>query len=173
VKSEFVIYFSGADNTEGDAVVVVSVEDLAVLRYEVLLYSLPSTKLIGHEVTANFFAPEIQNKGVFYTDSNALEMQKRTLNFRPTWDISTYSNLNITANYYPIQSAIAIVDSTTNMQMLVMNSRSQGGSVLQDGQIELMQNRRLNKDDWRGMGDPLNEVDSNGNGVSVPATYYV
>ena len=36
-----------------------------------------------------------------------------------------------------------------------------------------MQNRRLNVDDWRGMGDPLNEVDSNGNGISVPATYYV
>ena len=74
VKSEFVVYFSGADNTEGDAVVTISIEDLAVLRYEVLLYSLPSTKLIGHEVTANFFAPNIKNNGVFYTDSNALEM---------------------------------------------------------------------------------------------------
>ena len=52
----------------------VSIEDLAVLRYEVLLYSLPNTKLTGHEVTANFFAPQIQNNGVFYTDSNALEM---------------------------------------------------------------------------------------------------
>ncbi len=59
------------------------------------------------------------------------------------------------------------------MQMVVMNSRSQGGSVLQDGRIELMQNRRLNKDDWRGMGDPLNETDQDGNGISVPATYYV
>jgi len=36
-----------------------------------------------------------------------------------------------------------------------------------------MQNRRINKDDWRGMGDPLNEVDVNGNGITVPATYYV
>ena len=59
------------------------------------------------------------------------------------------------------------------MQMVVMNSRSQGGSVIQDGRIELMQNRRLNKDDWRGMGDPLNETDQDGNGISVPATYYV
>jgi len=110
--------------------VSVTVEDLAVLRYEVLLYSLPNTKLTGHEVTANFFAPKIQNNGVFYTDSNALEMQKRVLNYRPTWDLTTNTNLNITANYYPIQSAIAIVDEATNMQMVVMNSRSQGGSVL-------------------------------------------
>ena len=100
-------------------------------------------------------------------------MQKRVLNYRPTWNLTTHDNLNITANYYPIQSAIAIVDPSTNMQMVVMNSRSQGGSVLQDGRIELMQNRRINKDDWRGMGDPLNEVDSNGNGITVPATYYV
>ena len=74
VKSEFVVYFQGADNTEGDAVVTISIEDLAVLKYDVLLYSLPNTKLTGHEVTANFFAPNIKNNGVFYTDSNALEM---------------------------------------------------------------------------------------------------
>ena len=95
-----------------------------MLRYEVLLYSLPSTKLVGHEVTANFFAPSIQNNGVFYTDSNALEMQRRVLNYRPTWNLTTHDNLNITANYYPVQSAIAIVDTQTQMQMVVMNSRS-------------------------------------------------
>lgn len=54
-----------------------------------------------------------------------------------------------------------------------MNSRSQGGSVINSGRIELMQNRRINKDDGRGMGEPLNETDSNGDGISVPATYYV
>lgn len=118
------MYFTGDSTTEGDAVVTVTIEDLAVLRYEVLLYSLPDTKLTGHEVTANFFAPKIQNNGVFYTDSNALEMQKRILNYRPTWNLTTHGNLNITANYYPIQSAIAIVDEVTNMQMVVMNSRS-------------------------------------------------
>lgn len=82
-------------------------------------------------------------------------------------------NQNITANYYPIQTAIAMTDSNTGMSMVVMNSRSQGGSVIQDGRIELMQNRRLNEDDWRGMGEPLNETDSQGNGISVPATYFV
>lgn len=54
-----------------------------------------------------------------------------------------------------------------------MNDRSQGGSVIKNGRIELMQNRRLNVDDSRGMGEPLNETDANGNGISVPATYYV
>lgn len=53
--------------------------------------------------------------------------------------------------------------------MNVMNSRSQGGSVLKPGRIELMQNRRLNRDDWRGMGEALNETTSTGQGITVPA----
>jgi len=57
--------------------------------------------------------------------------------------------------------------------MNVMNSRSQGGSVLKPGRVEFMQNRRLNVDDWRGMGEPLNETDSSGRGIVVPAKYYV
>jgi len=66
-------------------------------------------------------------------------MQKRQLNHRDTWDLKIMDGgLNITANYYPIQTAISIIDETTNMQMVVMNDRSQGGSVLEDGHIELM-----------------------------------
>jgi len=57
------------------------------------------------------------------------------------------------------------------MQMTVMNSRSQGGSVLKNGRIELMQQRRLYNDDSRGMGEALNEFDSLGNPISVPAVY--
>jgi alpha-mannosidase len=54
-----------------------------------------------------------------------------------------------------------------------MNSRPQGGSVIKNGRIELMQNRRINKDDKRGMGEPLSEVNAAGEGITVPATYYV
>lgn len=36
-----------------------------------------------------------------------------------------------------------------------------------------MHNRRLNVDDKRGVGEPLNECNSQGVGISVPATYYV
>lgn len=57
--------------------------------------------------------------------------------------------------------------------MTVMNDRPQGGSVLLNGRIELMQNRRLFEDDWKGVNEALDEVDENGNGITVPATYYV
>jgi len=142
-----------------------------VLRFDVELYGIPYNPDIGHEVTVNFIAPEIKNAGVFYTDSSGLAMQKRVLNYRPTWDLTYPGGQNITANYYPIASAIAIQDG--DWQMTVMNSRPQGGSVINEGRIELMQNRRCNLDDWRGMGEALNETYANKNGISVPAQYYV
>jgi len=57
--------------------------------------------------------------------------------------------------------------------MVVMNDRSQAGSVLRDGRIELMQNRRTWHDDWKGMGEPLDERDEWGNPIQVKATYLV
>ena len=75
---------------------------MAVLKFDVLLYGIPYDKNVGHEVTVNFHAPLIANNGVFYTDSNGLEMQRRELNFRPTWDLTLAKSMNITANYYPI-----------------------------------------------------------------------
>lgn len=54
-----------------------------------------------------------------------------------------------------------------------MNDRAQGGSVLEQGRIELMQNRRLYYDDNRGVDEALNEVDQYGNGITVPATYFL
>jgi len=56
--------------------------------------------------------------------------------------------------------------------MTVMNDRSQGGSVIDTGRIELMINRRLYYDDDRGVEEALNETDAYGNGITVPATYH-
>ena len=50
------------------------IEDLPVLRFDVELYGIPYNRFIGHEVTVNFLAPELNNQGVFYTDSNGLAM---------------------------------------------------------------------------------------------------
>ena len=53
-----------------------------------------------------------------------------------------------------------------------MNDRSQGGSSLKPGRIELMQNRRLSKDDGRGVNEALNEIAPYG-GIYISATYRV
>jgi hypothetical protein len=57
--------------------------------------------------------------------------------------------------------------------MTVMNDRSQGGASLAQGQIELMQNRRMFLDDGKGVDEPLNETDALGNGIIVSASYKV
>ena len=36
-----------------------------------------------------------------------------------------------------------------------------------------MQNRQINGDDGRGMGEQLNEVDSHGKSIRVASTYYI
>ena len=59
------------------------------------------------------------------------------------------------------------------MQITVMNDRSQGGSVLEAGSIELMQDRRLLFDDQRGLNEALNETNEYGTGIQVNAKYYI
>jgi len=66
------------------ATVRVSLDSGNVARFEVNLGALRSSKT-GREVTVKFRDPKIDNKGVFYTDSNGLEMVKRTLKTEPTF----------------------------------------------------------------------------------------
>lgn len=39
-------------------------------------------------------------------------MQERKLNYRPTWDFKT--DEEVSGNYYPVGSAIAIIDTEKN-----------------------------------------------------------
>jgi len=96
--------------------------------------------------------------------------------FRPTWNyFKNYndSHENVTANYYPINSAISMRDVFSDRQFTVMNDRSQGGSSRREGQVEFMQNRRLARDDGRGVDDPLDEKDELNHPIRVAATYYL
>lgn len=57
------------------------------MKFDVDLGSLPPVYYNGYEVTANFHIDNFDNNQTFWTDSNGLEMQKRILNYRPTWDL--------------------------------------------------------------------------------------
>lgn len=108
----------------------------------------------------------------FWTDSNGLGMVKRVLDKRPDYDIQEgddYQIENITANYYPVDSAIYVEGN--GIRMTVLNDRAQGGSSLRDGTIELMQNRKIPADDHKGVGEWLMERDQNGQGMKVKASY--
>lgn len=65
-------------------------------------------------------------------------MLKRLRNYRPTWDLDLKEP--ISGNYYPVTSKIAIKDEEKQLKLSVLNDRAQGGSSLQDGEVELMVN---------------------------------
>jgi len=179
-------YYQEHNNSTGEIEMRVNVhvtidEDLGTLKFVVDMDSLPPIIYNGWEVVAQFKADGFVNNGTFYTDANGLEMQKRILNYRPTWDLvaTNYADSleNVTANYFPVTSAISMTENRfapySERVFTVMNDRSQGGSALSDGTIEFMQNRRIPADDSRGMGEWVNEEDELGNGIRVPATYHV
>ena len=114
---KMVLYFSKDNKKTGEkemqAIVHVTLDqDLDVVKFDVDLDSIPTVYLDGYEVVAHFNAHNFDNNQTFWTDSNGLEMLKRQLNYRSYYDIQThmydYNPQNITANYYPINSAIAI-----------------------------------------------------------------
>ncbi len=110
IVSELHLYLSNANESQSALVRGRYYSTSVYSEWDVILYSLPNDGQ-GHEVTVNFASLEIDNNNTFYTDSNGLEMQKRVLNYRPTWNFSTFEEAS--GNYFPVNSAIAIVDETT------------------------------------------------------------
>ena len=147
-------------------------KDLPLIKIDVDLDGLPlQEKMNGYEVVPNFHIKNFDNDKTFYTDSNGLEMQKRVQDYRPTWNLHT--SQKVTDNYYPINTAISLKDVGSTRQFTVMNDRSQGGTSIAPGTIELMQNREAPSDDFKGVGEPLRETNEYGKGIRVKATYYV
>ena len=90
---------------------------------------------MGKEVVSLFTTP-LQTDGNFYTDSNGREMLKRTRNYRPTFD---YTNEEpIAGNYHPVTSRIVLKDEEQGLELAILTDRSQGGTSLEDGQVEIM-----------------------------------
>ena len=143
------------------------------MDWEVQLNGIPiDDDGLGKEVVVNWSFEGFTNNSTFYTDSNGLEMQKRILNYREDFKLETVEYAS--SNYYPIQSALALqAVEGDSMQLTVMNERSQGASVLADGDIEFMQNRRLLFYDSGAVSEPLNETDANGYGMQVNNRYQI
>ena len=129
-------------------------EGEAHLEIEYTIGPVPIGDNRGKEVVTRFES-SIASSGTFYTDSNGREFIKRIRNYRPTWKLNTYEA--VAGNYYPVNAAMYIEDSA-GVALSVATDRSQGGSSLADGSIELMVHRRTLADDARGVGEPMNET---------------
>jgi lysosomal alpha-mannosidase len=115
---------------------------------------------IGKEIITKF-ETNLKSNSRFYTDSNGREILQRVRDFRPTWHLN--QSEPIAGNYYPINTRIFIRDEVENQkeqrQLTIVNDRTQGGSSVADGQIEIMLHRRILNDDSLGVSEPLNERD--------------
>lgn len=107
---------------------------------------------IGKEYVVKY-QTDIINNGEFYTDSNGRQMLKRKLNARPQWNLTLTEP--VPGNYYPVTNEIYIENGE---RFTVLTDRSQGGTSLVEGEVELMLHRRLLHDDAFGVGEALNET---------------
>ncbi|XP_044132900.1 lysosomal alpha-mannosidase [Bufo gargarizans] len=142
--------------------------DQPYVELEWTLGPIPVGDHLGKEVISRFDS-KLQTNGVFYTDANGRQVLRRRRDFRETW--SLVQTEPVAGNYYPVNSRIYIKDKT--MQLTVLTDRSQGGSSLTDGSLELMVQRRLLYDDARGVEEPLLECGPYSEGIVVRGRHLV
>ncbi|KAK0403102.1 hypothetical protein QR680_016716 [Steinernema hermaphroditum] len=141
-----------------------------VVEFQWTVGPIPKEKVnpVAKEVISRF-TTDIASDGYFYTDSNGRQMMERRRNSAPAY---TYENTEpVAANYFPITSTVYIKDAQS--QLTVCTDRSQGGSSLQDGQIELMVHRRAFHDDHWGVEEPLDEPGRTGKGLVATGSHFL
>uniref|UniRef100_A0A4W3J604 Lysosomal alpha-mannosidase-like n=1 Tax=Callorhinchus milii TaxID=7868 RepID=A0A4W3J604_CALMI len=94
---------------------------------------IPLADSRGKEIISRFDTP-LKTDGLFYTDSNGREILQRRRDYRPTWHFNQTEP--VAGNYYPVNTRIFIRDG--KFQLSVLTDRSQGGSSIEDGSLELM-----------------------------------
>jgi len=134
------------------------------IEFDWVIGPIPDTDQIGKEVITRFDS-NLTTNGLFYTDANGRQILERKRNFKPTFNFTATEP--VAANYYPVNSRIYINDKNQDLQISLINDRSQGGSSSQDGSIELMIHRRLFHDDDFGVHEALNEPGVDGKGLVI------
>ncbi|XP_037084012.1 lysosomal alpha-mannosidase-like [Pollicipes pollicipes] len=142
-------------------------KDEPFAEVEWMVGPIPIEDGVAKEVISRF-SSAVNSTDTFYTDSNGRQMMKRRRNHRDTWTLNVTEP--VAGNYFPVNSRIFIKDADS--QLTVLTDRSQGGSSLASGQLELMLHRRTVQDDAFGVGEPLNETEF-GVGLVVRGRHWV
>ncbi|RAL40093.1 hypothetical protein DM860_008233 [Cuscuta australis] len=87
------------------------------------------------------YKTDIDNQKVFYSDLNGFQMSRR----------ETYDKIPVQGNYYPIPS-LAFMQGPNGQRFSIHTRQSLGVASLKDGWLEIMLDRRLLRDDGRGLG---------------------
>ncbi|XP_075730587.1 lysosomal alpha-mannosidase-like [Rhipicephalus microplus] len=127
-----------------------------------LMQSTGWGRMSGCDVVSQFHTNLSSSE--FYTDGNGWK------NMRRIRSLHKYK-LPIPSNYYPVTSWIYIKDRTKGLQMMILPDRTQGGSSLRSGQLELMVHRSHGTNDNLGVGESLQEIGGDGAGLVVKGTH--
>ncbi|CAH1405830.1 unnamed protein product [Nezara viridula] len=138
-----------------------------IAEFQWLVGPIPIERGVGKEIVWHLTMPNMKTGGVFETDSNGRQHLKRKLNHREDWDLHLAEK--VPGNYFPITTDISISD---HKKVTVITDRTQGGSSLADGELELMVHRRLTHDDAFGVGEALNET-AFGEGLIVRGSHWL
>ncbi|XP_050306367.1 lysosomal alpha-mannosidase-like [Anthonomus grandis grandis] len=139
------------------------------VEFSYVIGPLPHDGPNGLEVVSKY-TTDLQTNGTFYTDSNGRQMLKRVRNYRPAWEIQLEEPES--GNYYPVTTQIGIRDEERGLELAVLVDRAQGGTSLNDGEVELMVHRNCLHDDAFGVGEALNET-AFGKGLVVKGSHYL
>jgi alpha-mannosidase len=137
---------------------IISGKDYVEVEY--VVGPVPIADGVGKEVVSRF-TTSIESEGRFYTDSNGREFMQRVRGDHQLYgsvDNQYYTLEPLAGNFYPVNTAIYVEDPVASFS--IVTDRSQGGSSMSDGSIELMIQRRGLHDDARGVAEPLNETDA-------------
>ncbi|XP_027074528.2 alpha-mannosidase 2 [Coffea arabica] len=114
-------------------------------------------ELLGHEFNDREliarYKTDVDNKRIFYSDLNGYQMSRR----------QTYDKIPPQGNYYPMPS-LAFMQASNGLRFSVHTRQSLGVASLKNGYLEIMLDRRLTRDDGRGLGQgvmdnrPMNVV---------------
>eukprot|EP01119_Soliformovum_irregulare_P019887 TRINITY_DN6388_c0_g1_i4.p1 TRINITY_DN6388_c0_g1~~TRINITY_DN6388_c0_g1_i4.p1 ORF type:complete len:1028 (+),score=331.23 TRINITY_DN6388_c0_g1_i4:166-3084(+) len=101
------------------------------------------------EIVARYTSDVKQDNddGVFYTD-NGLELLQRKLR--------AGSDTRPEANYYPVQSTVALKGETHQMNVLVRQPA--GATLIGSDTLEVMLHRKLEQDDGRGLAEAVRDM---------------
>jgi lysosomal alpha-mannosidase len=138
--------------------------------FDMTVGPIPFNDGLGREVITRY-TTDFDSNATWFSDSNCRDSNKRVFNYRPSWNMTV--NEPVAGNYVPVNCFTYLSDVTSGRTLSVVTDRSQAGASLADGALEIMIQRRLQHDDSRGVGEPLNETGLDGNGLVVRTLHRV
>ncbi|KRT79199.1 glycoside hydrolase [Oryctes borbonicus] len=149
--------------------IVRAYKDEVFIEFDWLIGPIPIDDINGKEVITRY-STDLKTDSTFYTDSNGREMLQRIKDYRPTWDITLLEG--VAGNYYPVTSKMVLQDPHRNLEVAVLTDRAQGGTSLNDGEVELMLHRTCLHDDAFGVDEELLEK-AFGTGLVARGSHYL